>query len=220
MVHGDGLHHRQWAMPIENRQDHTGGCDHRVYDSNSHFRSGGHCERARWESVVCGVSGEQDRQNHSERQITEYQVPSTNSQPYGITVGPDGNLWFTEWLTGYIGRITPAGVITEFTCQGWASDGSPCGYAYGINGERWTAMVCAVDRRLLRGNYHLGNDERYLVRGRFKAAADRGRTRRKTVVHDTGFPRCGVHSHDRWNCQRHLFPSFGRAVGYRSGPRQ
>src|SRR5262249_35681208 len=31
----------------------------------------------------------------------------------GITTGPDGNLWFTEANFGVIGRITPAGVITE-----------------------------------------------------------------------------------------------------------
>ena len=30
-----------------------------------------------------------------------------------MTAGPDGNLWFTE-TNGNIGRITPAGVITEF----------------------------------------------------------------------------------------------------------
>ena len=28
--------------------------------------------------------------------ITEFPVPTANSEPYGITAGPDGNLWFTE----------------------------------------------------------------------------------------------------------------------------
>lgn len=37
-----------------------------------------------------------------------------NSNPIGITLGPDGNLWFTDEGTGQIGRITPAGVVTEF----------------------------------------------------------------------------------------------------------
>ena len=32
----------------------------------------------------------------------------------GITTGPDGNLWFTEFGAGKIGRITPSGSITEF----------------------------------------------------------------------------------------------------------
>ena len=41
--------------------------------------------------------------------ITQYAVCCS---PNDITTGPDGNLWFTEF--GKIGRITPAGVITEF----------------------------------------------------------------------------------------------------------
>ena len=32
----------------------------------------------------------------------------------GITVGPDGNIWYTEFKTRRIGRITPAGKITRF----------------------------------------------------------------------------------------------------------
>ena len=36
------------------------------------------------------------------------------SAPEGITLGPDGNLWFAEFNFNMIGRITPAGVITEF----------------------------------------------------------------------------------------------------------
>ena len=39
----------------------------------------------------------------------------------GITVGPDGNLWFTE-LVGKIGRITPAGAVTEFPIPGGVSE--------------------------------------------------------------------------------------------------
>ena len=33
----------------------------------------------------------------------------------GITLGGDGNVWFTSYFDGLIGRVTPAGVITEFT---------------------------------------------------------------------------------------------------------
>ena len=39
---------------------------------------------------------------------------TTSSGPRGITVGPDGNLWFAEFNANRIGRITPDGVITEF----------------------------------------------------------------------------------------------------------
>src|SRR5207245_3541468 len=46
--------------------------------------------------------------------ITEFDVPTPNSGPIGITVGPDGNLWFAEYTSGQIGRITNTGVISEF----------------------------------------------------------------------------------------------------------
>lgn len=39
---------------------------------------------------------------------------AANSNPSSITLGPDGNLWFTDPGTQQIGRITPAGVVTEF----------------------------------------------------------------------------------------------------------
>jgi virginiamycin B lyase len=52
--------------------------------------------------------------------ITEYPVPTTNvfiqanGNPYGITAGPDGALWFTEGMANKIGRITTAGAFTEY----------------------------------------------------------------------------------------------------------
>ncbi len=52
--------------------------------------------------------------------FTEFNVPTPNSAPRGITRGPDGNIWFTESLSNKIGRITPNGVITEFTVGGVA----------------------------------------------------------------------------------------------------
>ncbi|HKA69801.1 MAG TPA: hypothetical protein VKG85_11870 [Actinomycetes bacterium] len=51
--------------------------------------------------------------------LKQFKVPTANSQPRSITDGSDGNRWFTEGtdLTGApakIGRITPAGDLTEF----------------------------------------------------------------------------------------------------------
>jgi streptogramin lyase len=49
--------------------------------------------------------------------LRQYKVPTANSQPRAITVGSDGNMWFTESsdvLPAVIGRITPAGAVTEF----------------------------------------------------------------------------------------------------------
>jgi streptogramin lyase len=46
--------------------------------------------------------------------VAEFPIPTSGSSPLGITVGDDGNVWFTESATNKIGRITPAGTITEF----------------------------------------------------------------------------------------------------------
>ena len=42
--------------------------------------------------------------------ITEYNTPTANSGPFGITSGPDGNVWFTESAGMKIGKITACGV--------------------------------------------------------------------------------------------------------------
>ena len=47
--------------------------------------------------------------------IKEFPLPP-HHQPSGITGGPDGNVWFTE--SDNVGKITPAGVITEFPVSG------------------------------------------------------------------------------------------------------
>ena len=47
-------------------------------------------------------------------QHRSFPIPSSDSQPISITVGPDGNLWFTEQNRSQVARITPEGVITEF----------------------------------------------------------------------------------------------------------
>ncbi len=38
--------------------------------------------------------------------VQEFATPTANSAPFGITVGPDGALWFTEFASNRIGRIT------------------------------------------------------------------------------------------------------------------
>jgi virginiamycin B lyase len=41
--------------------------------------------------------------------------------PYQIAAGPDGNLWFVEYIpegAGRIGRLTPLGQLTEFATPG------------------------------------------------------------------------------------------------------
>src|SRR5260221_11419312 len=56
--------------------------------------------------------------------ISEFPLPTPNTQLGDITAGPDDAVWFTEvipnaqnssvTITGKIGRITPAGHISEF----------------------------------------------------------------------------------------------------------
>jgi hypothetical protein len=37
--------------------------------------------------------------------ITQYPIPTANSQSSGIATGPDGSIWFTEHAAGKIGQI-------------------------------------------------------------------------------------------------------------------
>jgi virginiamycin B lyase len=54
-----------------------------------------------------------------------------------IALGHDGNLWFTESAArGRIGRITPAGQITEFTA-GLTANAQPTGITAGPDGAMW-----------------------------------------------------------------------------------
>ncbi len=60
-------------------------------------------------------------------------TPSYESQPFGITLGPDGNLWFADLL--HVGKITRAGAVTEYvlpTEGGWAESITP-----GPDGNLW-----------------------------------------------------------------------------------
>lgn len=66
--------------------------------------------------------------------FTEFPLPTANSVPNVISVGPDGALWFTEGGANKIGRITTAGVLTEFGVQG-----SPSGITAGPDGALWFA---------------------------------------------------------------------------------
>ena len=77
--------------------------------------------------------------------ITEFPMPTNETEPFAITGGPDGNVWFTEESTmeqinkgikaGKIGRITPAGNITEFPLP--TDEFSPNGIAAGPDGNLW-----------------------------------------------------------------------------------
>jgi tripartite motif-containing protein 71 len=69
----------------------------------------------------------------------EYSLPA-ESRPYGITAGPDNNLWFADGGTNKIGKITTSGVITEYSLP-------VGGYSFGItkgpDGNLWYANMGA-----------------------------------------------------------------------------
>ena len=67
--------------------------------------------------------------------VTEYPVPTANSQPYLIAPGPDGALWFTEPAGNKIGRITTSGVIAEYPVPTVGSE--PDFIAAGPDGALW-----------------------------------------------------------------------------------
>jgi len=74
--------------------------------------------------------------------FTEFPMPQSPGGPFYITSGPDGALWFTESLASRIGRITTAGVITEYPVE--ASAGLQ-GIVSSPDGAIWFAES-ALDR--------------------------------------------------------------------------
>jgi DNA-binding beta-propeller fold protein YncE len=71
--------------------------------------------------------------------VTEFSAGITaGSYPFGITAGPDGNLWFTEEIGNRIGRITPLGVVTQFSITAGAG---PAGITAGPDGNLWFTEV-------------------------------------------------------------------------------
>jgi streptogramin lyase len=72
--------------------------------------------------------------------ISEFETGLTPSVGlWGITSGPDGNLWFTEEMGNAVGRVTPGAVITEFTA-GFPT-GNPRGIVTGPDGNLWVAQA-------------------------------------------------------------------------------
>src|SRR5215510_763568 len=64
-----------------------------------------------------------------------FRIPTRNSQPEGITLGSDGNMWFTEASANQIGRIDPKGNITEFVIP--QSFSAPVDIVAGADGALW-----------------------------------------------------------------------------------
>lgn len=87
--------------------------------------------------------------------ITEYPLSRLNRAPAPIVLGPDGNLWFTEYgfaftrvspqqkQDGVIGRVTPAGAVTEFPIP--TGNVHPLGLTVGPDGNLWFTAITSAD---------------------------------------------------------------------------
>ena len=125
--------------------------------------------------------------------ITEFDVPTPDAAPHGITTGPDGALWFTEQFAGKIGRITTAGAITEFTVP---TPGSyPAAIVTGSDGALWfvehyTNKIGRITTAGAITEYPVPTPNSYPV------GIDRG-TRRRAVVHRIQRRQDRAHHHRR-----------------------
>lgn len=70
--------------------------------------------------------------------LEEYTLPTPESDPIGITLGPDGNIWFTEAFASQVAYISPDGqTIMEFPVAN--PDSQPESIITGPDGNIWYA---------------------------------------------------------------------------------
>ena len=68
--------------------------------------------------------------------FTTIGLPNAGSEPYGITCGPDGQIWFTEFAGNRIGRYNSATqVFAEFTIP--TASSQPTAIVLGDDGGLW-----------------------------------------------------------------------------------
>ncbi|MBV8489589.1 MAG: hypothetical protein JO199_03590 [Candidatus Eremiobacteraeota bacterium] len=63
--------------------------------------------------------------------------------PFFGVLGPDGNVWFTD-VTGYVGKITTSGQITEYNGGVFTSNNPPSGITKGSDGNLWATVTADV----------------------------------------------------------------------------
>jgi streptogramin lyase len=86
--------------------------------------------------------------------VAEFALPDgANSQPNFIALGPDGNMWVTEFGAQSIARVTPAGVVTEVSI----GESSAQGITAGPDGNLWFADAngAGIGRLALDGTVHM-----------------------------------------------------------------
>jgi len=101
-------------------------------------------------SVMIGLTGPALADIPSEQpigKITQFPLPGQNPSPFlnRITLGPDGNLWFTAGGTNRIGRMTPDGQFSHFPIP--TKGASPIDITVGPDGALWfTEFIGQIGR--------------------------------------------------------------------------
>ncbi len=86
--------------------------------------------------------------------FTQFAIPGIDLFATSITPGPDGNLWFTETGANKIGRITPAGTISEFATRKLQGE-QPQYITSGPDGALWFTSLHYVWRLTTSGTINI-----------------------------------------------------------------
>jgi len=65
--------------------------------------------------------------------IVHHPIVSNTGYPSGITIGPDGNMWFADINSGKVGKITLNGIVTEYDIDSMQT----VGIVSGPDGNLW-----------------------------------------------------------------------------------
>src|SRR3954470_9973959 len=76
-----------------------------------------------------------------ESQSSYMEFPGLTGSAQFVTTGPDGNVWFTEQSANRIGRISPAGTVTEFVVP--TASSTPQFITTGPDGALWFTELSA-----------------------------------------------------------------------------
>src|SRR5487761_1789928 len=87
-----------------------------------------------WTGANVSLAANADRSHTEAAGAGRATTSPSISQPWDITTGPDGALWFTNFENNTIGRITTSGTITSYTGPGISE---PYGITAGPDGALW-----------------------------------------------------------------------------------
>lgn len=140
-----------YQAPSAPRAGGSGGVvDYALPDPQSPGSSCTGCGRASATALAAGADGNVWYIDSGRRKVgritpsgsmTEFDLPDTGGSPFGITAGPDRNMWVTVTAVGqgrpdWIAKITPVGTVTKFQA-GSAPGASPEGITTGPDGNIW-----------------------------------------------------------------------------------